>query len=81
MARAAYQYEVRGSRRLEPRLQELVQLEVNSSCAINACRTSKRLRQKSASKSGIFLSQLDALRGAIALKTQLELDKSCALKF
>ena len=26
-------------------------------------------------------SQLDALRGAIALKTQLELDKSCTLKF
>ena len=26
-------------------------------------------------------SQLDALRGAIALKTQLELDKSCRLKF
>ena len=26
-------------------------------------------------------SQLDALRGAIGLKTQLEVDKSCALKF
>ena len=28
-----------------------------------------------------LVSQLDALRGAIALKTQLELDKNCALNF